>query len=269
MIGSKQLNDKSKTTPKISLRTRQASAATPATPAIEENNEDLLETIRKTVREELKDHQEKVSEIIKSQLTNINERLDKISQEVVEITKSLEFTQEELHDGLANVKNDIKKVQTDLREIEDDLLDPTFVMEKLTELEDRSWRNNVRIDGIPETPNETWENCEEEVRKIIRNKLDITDDIEIDRCHRMGKFQRNKSKPRTVVCKFLRSKDKHKVLLNAKKLKDTGIFIYEDFTKATMELRKSIWEEVLQHRQQNKIAYLNYRSTVVKNRIVR
>ena len=117
------------------------------------------------------------------------------------------------------MKNDIKKVQTDLREIEDDLLDPTFVMEKLTELEDRSWRNNVRIDGIPETPNETRESCEEEVKKIARNKLDITDDIEIDRCHRMGKFQRNKSKPQTVVCKFLRSKDKCKVLLNAKKVR--------------------------------------------------
>ena len=219
MVGSKQLNNKLKTTPKISLRTRQAAAATPTTPATEENNEDLLETIRKIVREKLEDHQEKVSEIIKSQLTNTNERLDKISQEVVEITKSLEFTQEEFHDGFANVKNDIKKVQTDLREIEDELLDPTFVMDKLTELEDRSRWNNVRIDGIPETPNETWENCEEEVRKVIRNKLDITDDIEIDRCHRMGKFQRNKSKPRTVVCKFLRSKDKHKALLNAKKLK--------------------------------------------------
>ena len=188
MVGSQQLNNKLKATPKISLRTRQAAAATPTTPATEENNEDLLKTIRKIVREELEDHQEEVSEIIKSQLTNTNERLDKISQEVVEITKSLEFTQEELHDSLANVKNDIKKVQTDQREIEDHLLDPTFVMEKLTELEDRSRRNNVRIDGIPETPNETWENCEEEVRKIIKNKLDITDDIEIDPCHCMGKF---------------------------------------------------------------------------------
>ena len=55
--------------------------------------------------------------IIKSQLRNTNERLDKISQEVVEITKSLEFTQEELYDGLTNVKNDIEKVQTDLRGI--------------------------------------------------------------------------------------------------------------------------------------------------------
>ena len=107
------------------------------------------------------------------------------------------------------------------------------------------------------------------MRKIIKNKLDIIDDIEIDRSHCMGKFQKNKSKPRTVVCKFLRSKDKHKVLLNAKKLKGTGIFIYKKFSKAAMELRKSLWEEVLQHRQQNKIIYLNYRSIAVKDRIVR
>ena len=81
MVCSKQLNNKLKTTPKISLRIRQAAAAAPTTPATEENNEDLLETIRKIVREELKDHQEEVSEIIKSQLANTNGRLDKISQE--------------------------------------------------------------------------------------------------------------------------------------------------------------------------------------------
>ena len=113
---------------------------------------------------------------------------------VADLTKSLEFIHEELHNGLANVKNDIKKVQNDLREIEDDLLDPTFVMKKLTELEEGYRRNFVRIDGISETSNETWESCKEKVRKIIKYKLDITDDIELDCCHRMGKFQRNKSK---------------------------------------------------------------------------
>ena len=106
-VGSKQLNNKLKTKQKISLKTRQAAAASPTSPAIEENNEDLLEKIRKIVREELEHHQEKVREIIKSQLTNTNECLDKISQKVVDITKSLKFTQEELHDSLANMKNDI------------------------------------------------------------------------------------------------------------------------------------------------------------------
>ena len=92
------------------------------------------------------------------------------------------------------MKNDIKKLHANLREIEDDLLDH-FCHAEVAELEDRYRQSNVRTDGIPETSNETWGSCEDEVRKIIKNKLDITDDIEIDRCHRIGKFQRNKSKP--------------------------------------------------------------------------
>ena len=267
MTGSKNLNNKLKSTPKIATRTRQGASATPTASAEEkENNENLMETIRSIVKEELEHHQERVSEIIKLQLITTNERLDKISQEVVDITKSLEFTQGELHDGLENVQKDIKHVKSDLQEIEDDLLDPDFVVEKLTELEDRSRRNNIRIDGITENPNETWEKCEEEVKKLIETKLNIDGEIEIDRCHRMGKFKRNNVKPRTIVCRFLRFKDKQKILRNAKLLKNTGIFIYEDFCDDTMELRKTLWEEVLQHRRENKIAYLNYRSVVVRDR---
>ena len=93
MVGSNQLNNKLKITPKLSERTRKAAPATPTTPAAEENSKDLIEIVRKIVREELEDHQDKVSEIIKSQLTNTNECLDKILQEVVDITKSLKFTQ--------------------------------------------------------------------------------------------------------------------------------------------------------------------------------
>ena len=37
-------------------------------------------------------------------------------------------------------------------------LDPEFVEAKLNELEDFSRRCNLRIDGVKETSNETWEN---------------------------------------------------------------------------------------------------------------
>ena len=47
MFGSKQLNNKLKITPKISLRIWQTTAATPTTPTAEENSEDLIETIKK------------------------------------------------------------------------------------------------------------------------------------------------------------------------------------------------------------------------------
>ena len=67
-------------------------------------------------------------------------------------------------------------------------------------------------------------------------------------------------RPRTIICRLLRFKDKQRIIQSSKKLKNTGIFIYEDFCKDTMDLRKQLWEKVLEHRANNKISYLNYRS---------
>ena len=64
IVGSKQLSNKLKTTPKVLLRTLQAAAALPTTPATEENNEDLIKTIRKFVREEVEDLQENLVRLL-------------------------------------------------------------------------------------------------------------------------------------------------------------------------------------------------------------
>ena len=71
--------------------------------------------------------------------------------------------------------------------LEDDLLDPNEVSKKLSELEDRSRRNNLRFDGLTEDPNETWDDCEQKVQDVLLNKLNIEGNIEIDRCDRFGK----------------------------------------------------------------------------------
>ena len=54
------------------------------------------------------------------------------------------------------------------------------------------------------------------------------------------------SRPRTIICRLLRFKDKQTIIQSLKKLKNTGIFIYENFCKDTMDLRKELWE-VLEH----------------------
>ena len=51
---------------------------------------------------------------------------------------------------------------------------------------------------------------------------------------------------------------------NAKKLKNTNIFVDEHFSPETMEYRKQLWEEVKELRKKGNIAYLNYRSVVNK-----
>ena len=205
MVNSKQLHNKLKSTPKMSLRTRKVSTHDQGklrSSKTNFNNEEFLEMIRKIVKEEVENHEEKVGEITKSQLENTNNQLDRISHKVGDITKKLEFMQEQLDEELAKLKNDVGKIQTDIKDIELDLLDPEYVMEKLIELEDRSRRNNLRTDGVEETPNETWNICEKKVQDIVENKLGITTEIEFDRCHRTGKFKKNESKPRRIVCRL-------------------------------------------------------------------
>ena len=142
----------------MSLRNRQVliqeDNTTPRSSSTNDKDEEFLETIRKIVKEEIKNHKKKVGEIIKTHLENTNNQLDRISQEVFEITKSLEFTQCQLDEELTKIKNDIGKLQAGIKELDEDLLDPDFVTEKLIEFEDRSQRNNLRIDGVEETPNE-------------------------------------------------------------------------------------------------------------------
>ena len=98
-------------------------------------------------------------------------------------------------------------------------------------------------------------------QNIITDKSDIESNTENDRCHGIGprksKTGQDWDLPRTVVCRFNRFKDKQRILNNAKKLKNTSIFFYEEFSKDTMELRKTLWEQVLEYRRQNKCVCLN------------
>ena len=69
----------------------QEDNTTPRSSSTNGKDEEFLEAIRKKVKEEIENHEKKVGEIIKTHLENTNNQLNTISQEVFEITKSLEF----------------------------------------------------------------------------------------------------------------------------------------------------------------------------------
>ena len=143
----------------MSLRSRKAQGAhnaptTPSSTKLRDDN-DLVNTIRCVFKEEFEVDENKINDIIKTNMEAVNGRLNKISEEVDEVTKNLELTQNKFDEKLAIVKNNIKKVKSDMKEITEDLLDSDIVSSKLIELEDRSRRNNLRIDGIAEDQNES------------------------------------------------------------------------------------------------------------------
>ena len=135
-----------------------------------------------------------LQEIVISNLKVTNERLERLSGEVSYIKESQELTQKQLEDETKMIKKDNEILQKNLNKIEKDLLDPEIIENKLIELEDRSRRNNLRTDGIAEINNNYWTNCVKQFLKIIREKSKIEKNIELDRCHRAGKKQNNRSR---------------------------------------------------------------------------
>ena len=165
------------------------------------------------------------------------------------------------------LKVKLADIEHRIEEVYNYQIDPEYVEQKLIDLEDRSRRNNLRVDGILETPGETWEDCEEKLQQVFQEKLDLECPIEIERAHRTSSRQNNTNNgnnPGTIICNRLRYKDKVKILQKANKLKRTNIFINEDFSRETMELRKQLWKEVKAYRDKCRVAYLSYRTIVVK-----
>ena len=56
-----------------------------------------------------KEHETKMSEMISNNLQNTNDRLDKISKEITELAKRLQFTQVQLEGEINNIKENIWK----------------------------------------------------------------------------------------------------------------------------------------------------------------
>ena len=59
------------------------------------------------------------------------------------------------------------------------------------------------------------------------------------------------------------------MLKNATKLKDTGYYISEDFSKETIEIRKESWKKVKKLRKNGKYAILVYTSFLETKEVFR
>ena len=108
-----------------------------------------------------------------------------------------------MKEEINKIKKNLKDIDKNINEVHEDLLDPKYVSSKLIELEDRSRRNNLRIDGINEKPNETWDECEARVQELTEVNLGITDTIESERCHRTSaqtNSSKNQNHSQTIIC---------------------------------------------------------------------
>ncbi|KAJ1200477.1 hypothetical protein NDU88_004301 [Pleurodeles waltl] len=120
-----------------------------------------------------------------------------------------------------------------------------YLRSKLTDLEDRSRRNNIRFLGFPEGIEGT------DILSYLRDTLpklaDITIDppLEFQRAHRLGlKRQNEKDRPRPIIACFLRHEQVRQLLQMSRRqgplrLGSLEIRLSADFSKETADQRRA------------------------------
>ena len=134
-----------------------------------------IEDIKKIFQDMFKQHQEAITkkqeemfrswimQLISGNTTLTNQRLDSLSKEIADLKESLEFTQEETEEKFSKLNEKITSMERNLFSLKKDIeviqtTKPSWAIEienKLVDLEDRSRRNNLRINGIKEEKTKT------------------------------------------------------------------------------------------------------------------
>lgn len=128
---------------------------------------------------------------------------------------------------------------------------------KLTDLEARSRRNNIRIHGIPEDAE--GENIQDFITNFLKTELHLPDtSLGIQRCHRsLGAKPPAGSNPRSILIYFLEYKTKEMILRDAWKKREIlydgkRVFLEQDYPteiimkrKAYSAIRKTLKEKAL------------------------
>ena len=135
-----------------------------------------MKVMKKIFAEELEKKQQNLLKLISGNFEKTMKEIKNIKNEVNELEKA------------SNLQRSFLKKKFSLEEkvekIYDYQIDPDKVEKKLTELEDRSRRNNLWIDGVAKENGESCENCEQKVKDTFIDKLELENNIIIERAHR-------------------------------------------------------------------------------------
>lgn len=195
---------------------------------------DMLEEQQKFYTDMLDRQESSFLSFTKTMLDSVSTRIDGIIKDVQEVKTSLQFSQAQI-DDLRVMEKKVNSFEAQLQQLSSLCTDSEVndLALKIDSLDNQSRRNNLIIDGLTQDNTfESWPDSDKKVREFFKDKLKIDPkSIEIERAHRIGNSKQQTTKPRPIVVKFLRYKDKELILTKAKThLKNSGVYVNEDFS---------------------------------------
>ena len=165
-------------------------------------------------------------------------KVDKLHTEADELKQSCNFLSKETTD-LNN------KVTENEVSIDSAVKNHTDLVNKTSDLEDRSRRNNVVFFNIPEEDTSSEpEDCMAKMIALVKELgfFSADYDLEIDRAHRLGRKQNDygDSRPRPIIIRFCFYQDKLKVMSNGRLFKGSGYSARDDYSKLTLGIHREL-----------------------------
>jgi len=127
-----------------------------------------------------------------------------------------EVIKEEIAEQFSNLEKAVEMIDTEVQ----------AVKKSLQFIENSAKKCNIVVLGLPENANEDAANRHEAIRNLAKS-IKIGD-IDYSEAVRLGKF--SNQKPRPLLIKLLRYRDKIQIKMAAKNLKGTKIYIKDDLT---------------------------------------
>ena len=146
-------------------------------------------------------------------------------------------------DTMLNIRSRVTVVENVIRSQNDRL---KLLEYRSIDLEARSRRKNLLFKGISE---QRRENCFTEARRFIREELGIDRDMYLERAHRLGRFDRNKTRP--IIVAFRDFCDTEEILGASSLLRGTGYGISRDYPNEISKARQSLWRQYKTTREAN------------------
>ena len=115
----------------------------------------LTALMKKIFTEKVEKQQQCLLKLISGYFEITVKEIKNIKSEVNELIISIEFTKEVLEEKVQNMQRKVSNLEEKVEEIYAYLIDPDEVEKKLTDLDDCSRRNNLRIDGVAEENGES------------------------------------------------------------------------------------------------------------------
>ena len=172
-----------------------------------------------------------------------------------------------MRDRVDTLEFELGKAQSEIASLR---VSESKVKDDLLYAQSQSMRNNVIFGNIDEVKDETHVQSEAAVRKFCTDKLKIAGDIvsslKFERVHRVGKQNfghyttttTDKAAPRKIVAKFCFYKDRDMVLKQREQLKDTDLFMHEQYPPEIAKRRRALVPDLKKAKKAGKQAWISY-----------